>query len=193
MYIVLAVLVVLFFIGIMVYFHRGLYEHRVVHGSQHYEDRPRLGGGFVLANLVLLFFGLLFGAGLVWRNADVLPMVIICAGLFMVLCAYQLAVLHACYATVYSLYENEIELRSGRLFRTIVPMAHIASISRVQNVRRVLRQGTKSTGRGFCNRWSNGVSFVANGITCSLMPSNPEAFVKVLSNAVEAAREPHKA
>lgn len=193
MYIVLAILAVIVFIGLMGYFHWGLYENRVVNGPKRYEDHPRPGGGFVLANLVLLFFGLLFGAGLVWRNADVLPMLIICAGLFMVLCAYQLAVLHACYATVYSLYENELELRSGRLFRTIVPLAHIASISRVQNVRRVLGQSTKSTGRGFGNRGSNGVSFVANGITCSLMPSNPKAFVKVLSNAVEAAREPHKA
>jgi hypothetical protein len=143
-----------------------------------YEDRPAPGRSYVLANgillllLVALALASAFVLGPTW---GVLVTGILVAGTVF----HVLLILHAAYNTVYTLTGGLLELRCGVLFHMELGLDSIQRIEPVRGLPRVAGYGP--SGRGFGNRFSNGLWLVTDKGNVYLTPTDPEAFAGLLA------------
>lgn len=120
-----------------------------------YTDRPRPGGGYILAIMLLLCLIAVLVAFLPspWFVKPLLAFPV----LLLVLS------LHAAFATRYSISDGVLELRCGLLMpRKRIPVRDIRGPQRVRFNARVLGWGMGA--RGYCNRIGDGVRFQHKGI-----------------------------
>ncbi len=190
MLLLLVTVTVLTFFAMLFYPHWREYETRRIHSQSQYEDSPRPDGGFISANILALVLLLPVVLGVVWRTADVPLLMFALTGLLAAVLVYQAVMLHACYATHYRIYEQELELGSGLLARRIVPLKDMLSVSHIDRVERVLGWGPRKAKRGFGNRTKNGVLLVTNSEQYFLTPSNTELFMDKVTQAIQNAKEP---
>lgn len=91
-----------------------------------------------------------------------------------------LAILHAAYATRYTVGNGSLELRCGWVMpRKRIPLNEIAGPKRVGFNQRLLGWGIGA--RGYCNRFGNGVLFQYKGIDYYCSPSDPDRFIDALA------------
>lgn len=144
-----------------------------------YVDRPRPGRSYVAANLALAGVltagtgGLLFFAGAHFGA-------LVTAGLVLMLDTHIAMVLHAAYNTVYTLAGGLLTLRCGVWLRGEIALDAVERVEPVIGLPRVAGKGPG--GRGFGNRFSNGLRIVTTDGTVYVTPSDPEAFARLLQH-----------
>lgn len=142
-----------------------------------YVDRPRPGASYVAANLALAGV-LTAGAGGLMALAGAHFGSLAAAALVLALDAHVAVVLHAAYNTVYTVAGGLLSLRCGVWLSGEIELDAVERVEPVAGLPRVA--GAGPSGRGFGNRFSNGLRIVTADGTVYVTPSAPDEFARLL-------------
>ena len=155
-----------------------------------YTDKPQPTKGYITFWILFvlsafLVLGLLVLIGY-FNGANTSSVIIEIIGLalpFMFVCIFTIVALYAAYHTEYVIQENVIEIKIANLVKQNIYRSDIRTVQKVQWTLRVLGFGIHNLGA--CNRFKDVLIILTDRQSVYISPSNPDAFLAVLSNLRE--------
>ena len=139
-------------------------------------DRPEPGTAYVVF-LALTVLGLLAVPLILWNIKPMRPAVLIPVGVVSVAGAVVLALfLMAGFDTEYVIDDQHIRIRNGLIQKTTVELETIESVEKEPLIRQPI--GFTFKWKGYCNRWTNGISIRTAKRVIFLSPADVDRFIE---------------